>query len=94
MMASYIQRTSLSSEGLRHGDVSLRLRNVTLEDNGKFRCFIPNLKIDAEVLLLVDPNFVSTTPSEPPENRNLITPDPQDELDGTGESAGGKQTSS
>lgn len=53
MMASYVQRTSLSSDGLKHGDVSLRIRNVTLEDGGRFRCFIPNLKIDAEVLLVV-----------------------------------------
>uniref|UniRef100_A0A3Q3F7U6 Uncharacterized protein n=1 Tax=Kryptolebias marmoratus TaxID=37003 RepID=A0A3Q3F7U6_KRYMA len=29
MMAAYIERTSLSSEGLKHGDVSLRIRNVT-----------------------------------------------------------------
>ncbi|XP_015248138.1 PREDICTED: myelin-oligodendrocyte glycoprotein-like [Cyprinodon variegatus] len=42
MMETYIQRTSLS-EGLRHGDVSLRIHNVSLEDNGRFRCFIPSL---------------------------------------------------
>uniref|UniRef100_A0A3Q2E7T0 Ig-like domain-containing protein n=1 Tax=Cyprinodon variegatus TaxID=28743 RepID=A0A3Q2E7T0_CYPVA len=52
MMETYIQRTSLS-EGLRHGDVSLRIHNVSLEDNGRFRCFIPNLifeRIQLEVM--------------------------------------------
>uniref|UniRef100_A0A3Q2CGF3 Ig-like domain-containing protein n=1 Tax=Cyprinodon variegatus TaxID=28743 RepID=A0A3Q2CGF3_CYPVA len=52
MMETYIQRTSLS-EGLRHGDVSLRIHNVSLEDNGRFRCFIPSLsREDVTVLLL------------------------------------------
>ncbi|XP_038161002.1 uncharacterized protein LOC119796487, partial [Cyprinodon tularosa] len=60
MMETYIQRTSLS-EGLRHGDVSLRIHNVSLEDSGRFRCFIPNLSIEAEVLLVVDPDFVKMT---------------------------------
>uniref|UniRef100_A0A3Q2ZT17 Immunoglobulin V-set domain-containing protein n=1 Tax=Kryptolebias marmoratus TaxID=37003 RepID=A0A3Q2ZT17_KRYMA len=35
MVAAYIERTSLSSEGLKHGDVSLRIRNVTLKDSGR-----------------------------------------------------------
>uniref|UniRef100_A0A3Q2GC99 Ig-like domain-containing protein n=1 Tax=Cyprinodon variegatus TaxID=28743 RepID=A0A3Q2GC99_CYPVA len=47
MMETYIQRTSLS-EGLRHGDVSLRIHNVSLEDNGRFRCFIPSLSREDE----------------------------------------------
>uniref|UniRef100_A0A3Q2ZID1 Ig-like domain-containing protein n=1 Tax=Kryptolebias marmoratus TaxID=37003 RepID=A0A3Q2ZID1_KRYMA len=52
MMAAYIERTSLSSEGLKHGDVSLRIRNVTLKDSGRFRCLIPTLRTDAEVRLV------------------------------------------
>ncbi|XP_038164184.1 myelin-oligodendrocyte glycoprotein-like [Cyprinodon tularosa] len=81
MMETYIQRTSLS-EGLRHGDVSLRIHNVSLEDNGRFRCFIPNLSIEAEVLLVVDPDFVQTTTAETFTQR--ITPAFQNETVGTG----------
>uniref|UniRef100_A0A096M730 Ig-like domain-containing protein n=1 Tax=Poecilia formosa TaxID=48698 RepID=A0A096M730_POEFO len=61
MMDTYIQRTSLSQDGLRRGDVSLTIRNVSLQDQGRFRCFIPRLGVEAELLLVVDPNFVSTT---------------------------------
>uniref|UniRef100_A0A3Q2CGI8 Myelin-oligodendrocyte glycoprotein-like n=1 Tax=Cyprinodon variegatus TaxID=28743 RepID=A0A3Q2CGI8_CYPVA len=81
MMETYIQRTSLS-EGLRHGDVSLRIHNVSLEDNGRFRCFIPNLSIEAEVLLVVDPDFVQMTTTETFTQR--ITPAFQNETVGTG----------
>ncbi|XP_014833355.1 PREDICTED: myelin-oligodendrocyte glycoprotein-like isoform X2 [Poecilia mexicana] len=45
MMDTYIQRTSLSQDGLRRGDVSLTIRNVSLQDQGRFRCFIPRLGI-------------------------------------------------
>uniref|UniRef100_A0A3Q2ZRD2 Ig-like domain-containing protein n=1 Tax=Kryptolebias marmoratus TaxID=37003 RepID=A0A3Q2ZRD2_KRYMA len=86
MMAAYIERTSLSSEGLKHGDVSLRIRNVTLKDSGRFRCLIPTLRTDAEVRLVVDPDFVSSTASETPD---LIHPEPQNET--SGESTGDKQ---
>ncbi|XP_037832419.1 myelin-oligodendrocyte glycoprotein-like [Kryptolebias marmoratus] len=85
MMAAYIERTSLSSEGMKHGDVSLRIRNVTLKDSGRFRCFIPTLRTDAEVRLVVDPDFVSSTASETPVfNRDLIHPEPQNETDVSG----------
>ncbi|XP_043954870.1 butyrophilin subfamily 1 member A1-like [Gambusia affinis] len=78
MMDTYIQRTSLSQDGLRRGDVSLTIRNVSLQDHGRFRCFIPRLGIDTELLLVVDPNFVSTAIETVP-HRNLITPTPQEE---------------
>ncbi|XP_032438449.1 uncharacterized protein LOC116732413 isoform X2 [Xiphophorus hellerii] len=79
MMDTYIQRTSLSQDGLRRGDVSLTIRNVSLQDHGRFRCFIPRLRIEAELLLVVDPNFVSTTTTESVHPRNLIIPTPQEE---------------
>ncbi|XP_037832428.1 myelin-oligodendrocyte glycoprotein-like isoform X2 [Kryptolebias marmoratus] len=84
MVAAYIERTSLSSEGLKHGDVSLRIRNVTLKDSGRFRCFIPTLRTDAEVRLVVDPNFLTTTTGTPAFNRNLITRKPRNESDSNG----------
>ncbi|MEQ2261260.1 hypothetical protein XENORESO_007948 [Xenotaenia resolanae] len=85
MMETYIQRTSLSEEGLRRGDVSLSIRNVSLEDNGRFRCFLPSLKGAAEVQLVVDPNFVKMTTTETVPHRTLITPTPQDETISTGD---------
>ncbi|MEQ2265234.1 hypothetical protein XENORESO_004211, partial [Xenotaenia resolanae] len=85
MMETYIQRTSLSEEGLRHGDVSLSIRNVSLEDNGRFRCFLPSLKGAAEVQLVVDPNFVKMTTTETVPHRTLIIPTPQDETISTGQ---------
>uniref|UniRef100_A0A096LRY2 Ig-like domain-containing protein n=1 Tax=Poecilia formosa TaxID=48698 RepID=A0A096LRY2_POEFO len=87
MMDTYIQRTSLSQDGLRRGDVSLTIRNVSLQDQGRFRCFIPRLGVEAELLLVVDPNFVSTT-TETVSHRNLITLTPQEETSRNGESAG------
>ncbi|XP_016523342.1 selection and upkeep of intraepithelial T-cells protein 1-like isoform X2 [Poecilia formosa] len=78
MMDTYIQRTSLSQDGLRRGDVSLTIRNVSLQDQGRFRCFIPRLGVEAELLLVVDPNFVSLT-TETVSHRNLITLTPQEE---------------
>ncbi|KAK5598747.1 hypothetical protein CRENBAI_005075 [Crenichthys baileyi] len=85
MMETYIQRTSLSEEGLRRGDVSLTIRNVSLEDNGRFRCFLPSLMRAREVQLVVDPNFVKMTTTETVPHRTLITPTPQDETISTGD---------
>ncbi|CAN9509367.1 unnamed protein product [Ophioblennius macclurei] len=49
---SYSGRTRLSSSGLKHGDVSLRLSDVKLSDEGTYRCFVPR-KISLEVHLQV-----------------------------------------
>ncbi|KAJ4948772.1 hypothetical protein JOQ06_020295 [Pogonophryne albipinna] len=43
-ISSYVGRTLLSTEGLGKGDISLKIYNVTLEDEGRFRCFIPKLE--------------------------------------------------
>ncbi|KAM4714203.1 LOW QUALITY PROTEIN: myelin-oligodendrocyte glycoprotein-like [Anableps anableps] len=78
MMETYIQRTSLSEEGLRRGDVSLSISNVSSEDNGRFRLH-PRLRLEAEVRLVVDPNFGQMTTTETVPHRKLITPTPQEE---------------
>lgn len=39
---SYQGRTSLSTEKLRHGDLSLRLSKVKHSDNGVYRCYFPS----------------------------------------------------
>uniref|UniRef100_A0A3Q4GDA6 Ig-like domain-containing protein n=1 Tax=Neolamprologus brichardi TaxID=32507 RepID=A0A3Q4GDA6_NEOBR len=40
---SYFGRTALFTDGLREGNISLRITNVTQEDEGRYRCFIPKL---------------------------------------------------
>ncbi|XP_027893416.1 myelin-oligodendrocyte glycoprotein-like isoform X1 [Xiphophorus couchianus] len=64
MMDTYIQRTSLSQDGLRRGDVSLTIRNVSLQDHGRFRCFIPRLRVEAQLLLVVGEKRVQTAGSD------------------------------
>ncbi|XP_070786028.1 butyrophilin-like protein 2 isoform X1 [Enoplosus armatus] len=41
---SYVKRTELFADGLKRGNVSLKIKNVTLADVGRYRCFIPKLK--------------------------------------------------
>ncbi|CAI5681927.1 unnamed protein product [Oreochromis niloticus] len=50
---SYVGRTSLSSDKLNHGDVSLTLSKVQLSDEGLYRCFIPQLGQRSYVHLIV-----------------------------------------
>lgn len=50
---SYQGRTSVSVDGVRHGDVSLKLARVKLSDQGTYRCFVPELKSECVVQLLV-----------------------------------------
>ncbi|XP_053199176.1 butyrophilin subfamily 3 member A2-like [Scomber japonicus] len=50
---SYKGRTSLSIERLKHGDVSLNISKVNLSDNGKYRCYLPDLDKDSFVQLVV-----------------------------------------
>uniref|UniRef100_A0A3Q3F6B0 Ig-like domain-containing protein n=1 Tax=Labrus bergylta TaxID=56723 RepID=A0A3Q3F6B0_9LABR len=40
---SYARRTELLPDDLRRGNISLRMMNVSLEDGGRYRCFIPKL---------------------------------------------------
>uniref|UniRef100_A0A673AD26 Ig-like domain-containing protein n=1 Tax=Sphaeramia orbicularis TaxID=375764 RepID=A0A673AD26_9TELE len=44
MFPSYVGRTKLSTEALKDGNILLLIKNVTLSDNGQYRCFIPDLK--------------------------------------------------
>lgn len=38
----YTGRTSLFADGLRHGNISLKITNVTLADGGTYKCYIPS----------------------------------------------------
>uniref|UniRef100_A0AAX7STT2 Ig-like domain-containing protein n=1 Tax=Astatotilapia calliptera TaxID=8154 RepID=A0AAX7STT2_ASTCA len=81
-MASYFRRTELFMDDMKHGNISLKILNVSEEDNGRYRCFIPKLqsRVKAAVVeLVVDPTVSETSTMDmlllP---RNLQTPDPQD----------------
>ncbi|XP_030609919.1 uncharacterized protein DDB_G0290685-like isoform X2 [Archocentrus centrarchus] len=50
---SYKERTSMSVNGLKMGDASLKLTKVRLSDEGTYRCFVPGLKTDFSVELVV-----------------------------------------
>ncbi|XP_030608939.1 myelin-oligodendrocyte glycoprotein-like [Archocentrus centrarchus] len=81
-LASYFRRTELFMDDLKHGNISLKILNVSEEDSGRYRCFIPKLRSRVKaaiVQLIVDPNFTKTSTTETPLHpRNLQTPDPQD----------------
>ena len=50
---SYRGRTSLFTEELKHGNVSLKLSNVKRSDEGTYRCFIPELDRSTHFQLVV-----------------------------------------
>ncbi|RVE60767.1 hypothetical protein OJAV_G00184680 [Oryzias javanicus] len=77
MMETFIQRVSLNPDGLKRGDVTLKIRKVTLQDEGTYRCFIPGLNHRETVHLVVDPNGVTAPTMETSQfNINISTPDP------------------
>ncbi|KAM8747865.1 butyrophilin subfamily 3 member A2-like [Acanthopagrus schlegelii] len=49
---SYLGRTSLFTNKLKHGDISLKLSRVKLSDKGTYRCYIPTMNIDSTVKLV------------------------------------------
>uniref|UniRef100_A0A8P4KQD8 Ig-like domain-containing protein n=1 Tax=Dicentrarchus labrax TaxID=13489 RepID=A0A8P4KQD8_DICLA len=82
-LRSYIGRTELSKDGLKSGDISLKILNVTLEDGGRYRCFIPKLKgpVKESVVTLVvvfsEPSSVQTTIETQLDARQIKNPDPK-----------------
>ncbi|XP_030608949.1 myelin-oligodendrocyte glycoprotein-like isoform X2 [Archocentrus centrarchus] len=81
-LASYFRRTELFMDDLKHGNISLKILNVSEEDSGRYRCFIPKLlsRVKAAIVqLVVDPNFTKTSKMETQLHpRNYQTPNPQD----------------
>lgn len=59
---SYQGRTSLFTEELKHGNVSLKLLNVVPADEGTYRCFVPALNRAAAVKLVVG-QLVASSPA-------------------------------
>uniref|UniRef100_A0A3P9CJY1 Immunoglobulin V-set domain-containing protein n=1 Tax=Maylandia zebra TaxID=106582 RepID=A0A3P9CJY1_9CICH len=50
---SYKGRTSLSTDKLKQGDLSLKLTRVKHSDNGRYRCFFPSEHKESIIELLV-----------------------------------------
>lgn len=51
--SSFVGRTSLSVNKLKHGDISLKLYKAKLSDEGTYRCFNPTLDKESSVELMV-----------------------------------------
>ncbi|XP_067381013.1 butyrophilin subfamily 3 member A2-like [Channa argus] len=49
----YTGRTSLFTDELKHGNMSLKLSGVKLSDKGTYKCFIPDLKTQSTVEVVV-----------------------------------------
>jgi len=52
-MPSYVGRTEMFADGLKLGNLSLRIRNLQPSDDGRYRCVIPMLGIDTDIMLEV-----------------------------------------
>ncbi|XP_067380107.1 butyrophilin subfamily 2 member A2-like isoform X2 [Channa argus] len=50
---SYTGRTSLFTDELKHGNMSLKLSGVKLSDKGTYKCFIPDLSAQSIVEVVV-----------------------------------------
>lgn len=50
---SYKGRTAVPIVNLTHGDISLKLSNVKISDEEKYRCFVPTLGTESTVELAV-----------------------------------------
>ncbi|XP_023821762.1 myelin-oligodendrocyte glycoprotein-like [Oryzias latipes] len=76
MSESFIPRVSLDQDGLKRGDVTLKIRNVSLQDEGKYSCFIPGKNFRETVQLVVEPNGVRAPTMETSQVDIISTPDP------------------
>ncbi|KAG7218666.1 hypothetical protein INR49_019790 [Caranx melampygus] len=87
-ISSYEMRTALFIEDLRQGNASLKITNVTLEDNGRYKCHLPKLQGQTRfsfLHLVVDANFTKLSTTETPlRSQTPQTPDPLEELDSEG----------
>ncbi|XP_035849639.1 butyrophilin-like protein 2 [Sander lucioperca] len=77
---TYAGRTELFTDGLKHGNISLKISNVKLSDQGRYRCQIHQLGRASVIMLLVEPRSVETTETPLPPH-NLQSPGPNNETD-------------
>ncbi|XP_028261523.1 butyrophilin-like protein 2 isoform X2 [Parambassis ranga] len=83
-MEAYRGRTMLFKDELKHGNISLKIFNVSEEDGGRYRCYIPKLKgwtQSSIVSLIIEAKPAKTGTTETPlDPRNHQTP--KEEFDG------------
>ncbi|XP_042257898.1 butyrophilin subfamily 1 member A1-like [Thunnus maccoyii] len=79
---AYLNRTELFTDELERGNISLKIMNVTLADEGRYRCLVPKLKSRVKSaivrLVVVESKSDETWTTETPHHQ---TPDPTDETD-------------
>ncbi|KAI4800325.1 hypothetical protein KUCAC02_013317 [Chaenocephalus aceratus] len=80
-MPSYVGRTEMFADGLKLGNVSLRIRNLQPSDDGRYRCIIPHLPLDTTIKLEVFEPISDDTLTTTQFPGNLQTPDPKNETD-------------
>ncbi|KAK1890103.1 Myelin-oligodendrocyte glycoprotein [Dissostichus eleginoides] len=80
-MPSYVGRTEMFADGLKLGNVSLRIRNLKPSDDGRYRCIIPHLALATTVKLEVFEPISDDTLTTTQFPGNLQTPDPKNETD-------------
>ncbi|XP_014829245.1 PREDICTED: myelin-oligodendrocyte glycoprotein-like [Poecilia mexicana] len=78
MMESYIGKASLIPEALKSGNVTLKLTNVTVNDSGRYKCFLPSLKTFAVIQLLVSDSPKTGNLSKPKDRINIESTDERD----------------
>ncbi|XP_051251045.1 myelin-oligodendrocyte glycoprotein-like [Dicentrarchus labrax] len=80
-LSAYVGRTTLFTDGLKHGNVSLKITNLKLSDQGIYTCFIIELKTQqrgATIVLDVEPNSVKMMTPNPTDPQS---PDPMNGMD-------------
>ncbi|KAI9524444.1 hypothetical protein NQZ68_018127 [Dissostichus eleginoides] len=80
-MPSYVGRTEMFADGLKLGNLSLRIRNLKASDDGRYRCIIRMLRIDTTIMLEVFEPISDDTLTTAQFPGNLQTPDPKNETD-------------
>uniref|UniRef100_A0A669BX82 Ig-like domain-containing protein n=1 Tax=Oreochromis niloticus TaxID=8128 RepID=A0A669BX82_ORENI len=57
-IASYVRRTELFADAMKHGNISLKITNVSEGDAGRYRCFVPKLqsRVKFAIVELVAPS--------------------------------------
>ncbi|XP_022616881.1 myelin-oligodendrocyte glycoprotein-like isoform X4 [Seriola dumerili] len=86
-ISSYVLRTALFLDDLRRGNISLKITNVTLADEGRYRCFIPKLKSlkkSSIIRLDIDQSSNKTSTETPLYPKILQTPGPTEEMHSEG----------
>ncbi|XP_039677278.1 myelin-oligodendrocyte glycoprotein-like isoform X2 [Perca fluviatilis] len=79
---AYAGRTEMFTDGLKHGNISLKISNVEQSDQGRYRCQIPQLGRASVIMFNVEPRSVETwTTKTPLHPHNLQSRGPNNETD-------------